>query len=132
MTAVPDEVATMARLGRCNPSSAEQFRQRRDSNGAKPRQTGQANARTDSIVAGVTQLTPRPPKIHVLASLPSARLAERETGGAIDRIDDGHVLDRVCRRRLHWFAAQHRGSESVELIRVGSATPEALDSFAVG
>jgi hypothetical protein len=51
ITAVPDEVATMVRLGMCNPSSAKQFGQRRDSNGAKPRQTGQANARTDSIVA---------------------------------------------------------------------------------
>lgn len=41
----------MVRLGTCNPSSAKQFGQRRDSNGAKPRQTGQANARTDPIVA---------------------------------------------------------------------------------
>ena len=39
------------RPGTYNPSSAKQFGQRRDSNGTKARQTGQANARTDSIVA---------------------------------------------------------------------------------
>jgi hypothetical protein len=47
MTATPAEVATMLRLGTCNPSSTEQFEQRRDSNGTKPRQTGQANGRTN-------------------------------------------------------------------------------------
>ena len=51
ITAAPDEVATIVRLGTCNPNSAKQFGQRRDSNGTKLRQTGQANARTDSIVA---------------------------------------------------------------------------------
>ena len=51
ITAVPDGVATMAWLGTCNPSPDEQFGQRRDSNGTKLEQTGQANARTDSIVA---------------------------------------------------------------------------------
>lgn len=50
-TAVPDDVATIAPLGTCNPSSVEQLGHCRDSNGAKLRQTGQANARTDSIVA---------------------------------------------------------------------------------
>jgi hypothetical protein len=126
----------MERLGTCNPSSAEQFGQRRDSNGAKPRQAGQANACTDSILAGVTtrasQLTRRTPDIHVPARTPSARYAERESGGAVDRIGDGHVLDRVLRRGLHRFATQHRGSESVKLIGVGGAAPEALASLAVG
>ena len=51
ITAAPDEVATIVRLGTCNPNSAKQFGQRRDSNGTKLWQTGQANARTDSIVA---------------------------------------------------------------------------------
>ena len=61
-----------------------------------------------------------------------SRLAEREAGSAIDRIDDGHVLDRVFRRRLHRFAAQHRRGESVKLIRVGDAPREALYTIAVG
>ena len=58
--------------------------------------------------------------------------AEREAGGAIDRIDDSHVLDRVLRRRLHRFPAQHRRGESVKLIRIGGAPPEALHPIAVG
>jgi hypothetical protein len=48
MTALPDEVATIVRVGMCNPNSAKQFGHRRDSKGAKPRQTGQGNARTVS------------------------------------------------------------------------------------
>ena len=61
-----------------------------------------------------------------------SRLAEREAGSAIDLIDDGHVLNRVFRRRLHRFAAQHRRCESVKLIRVRGAPREALYTFAFG
>jgi hypothetical protein len=64
----------MARLGTCNPSAVEQFGQRRDSNEANVRQTGQANARTDLMVAGVTTyvslLTRALPNIHVPAPSP--------------------------------------------------------------
>lgn len=62
----------------------------------------------------------------------SGRLPHREAGGAIDSIDDGHVLDRVFGRRLDWFAAQHRRSERVELICVGDAPREALHPLSVG
>jgi hypothetical protein len=34
----------------------------------------------------------------------SARLTQRQAGGAIDSVDDGHVLDRAFRRRFHRFA----------------------------
>ena len=59
ITAAPDEVATIVRLGTYNPSSAEQFGQRRDSNGTKPWQTGQANARTGHMVAHMQLLVIR-------------------------------------------------------------------------
>lgn len=83
MTAMPEDVDTRLRLGRCNPSSAEQVGQCRDSNGAKPPQTGQTKART----AG------------------SAWFPHRKAGGAVDGIDDGHVLDRVLGGRLKRLAA---------------------------
>ena len=51
MTAAPSDVAIIDRVGTCRPSSAWQVGQRRDSNGAKLSHTGQANARTASIVA---------------------------------------------------------------------------------
>ena len=60
------------------------------------------------------------------------RLAERKAGSAIDRIDDGHVLDRVFRRRLHRFPAEHRCGESVQLILKGGAPREALYTLSVG
>ena len=85
---------------------------------AKPEQTGQANARTN-------------PSWHARRAS-SARFAKRKTGGTVDRVDDGHVLDGVLRVRLDRFAAQHRRGEGVELIGIGGASRETLGASAVG
>ena len=53
-----------------------------------------------------------------------ARFAQRKTGGTVDPVDDGHVLDRIFRCCLDRFAPQHRGGEGVELVGVGGATRE--------
>lgn len=63
--------------------------------------------------------------------LRSAGLAQRQAGSAIDRVDDGHVLDCVLRRRFHSLAAQHCGGEGVELVGVGRAARETFHPFAV-
>src|ERR1700739_4274730 len=75
---------------------------------------------------------PQRPLPHAAPPKRSARVAQRKAGSAIDRVDDGHVLDRVFRRRLHRFAAQHRCGESVKLICVGGAVRETLHPFTVG
>ena len=59
-------------------------------------------------------------------------VGKRKTGGAVDRVDDGHVLDGVLQVRLDRFAAQHRRGEGVELIGIGNASRETLGASAVG
>jgi hypothetical protein len=62
----------------------------------------------------------------------SARLAQRQACGTVDRIDDRHVFDGVFRCGLNRFAAQYRGSERVELVGVGGTPRKPLHSTAVG
>ena len=61
----------------------------------------------------------------------SARLADRKACGAIDRVDDAHVLDRVLRRRPHRLSAQHRAGERFQLEGVRGAAREALGPLPV-
>ena len=83
-------------------------------------------------VSPIDRLRPCVTAARRLLSDSSARVAQRQAGGAVDRVDDGHVLDRVLRRRLDRFAAKHGRGERVELIRVGGSVRETLHAPAVG
>lgn len=69
-------------------------------------------------------------KAAAMCAIRSAGLAKWQARSTIDRVDYGHVLDRVSRSGSYWFTVQHSCGERVELIRVGRSSREVLDASA--